>query len=77
MSSRLHPSLFESTRSALLLPRSAPDRIPDPAYLCKSNLDKNFWILRELGRELVRVDHGAGLPDFGRFPEGIPYECFD
>jgi hypothetical protein len=35
-------------------------------------LDKNFWILRELGRELVLVDHGAGLPDFGRFTEGIP-----
>ena len=72
MSSRPHPALFESTRSALLLPRSAPDRIPGHAYPCKSNLDKNFWILRELGRELVLVDHGAGLPDFGPFTEGIP-----
>ena len=72
MSSRPHPALFESTRSALLLPRSAPARILDHAYRRKSNLDKNFWILRELGRVLVLVDHGAGLPDFGRFTEGIP-----
>jgi hypothetical protein len=72
MSSRPHPSLFESTRSALLLPRSALDPIPGHAHRCKSNLDKNFWILRELGRELVLVDRGAALPDFGRFTEGIP-----
>jgi hypothetical protein len=75
MSSRPHPALFEATRSALLLPRPAADRIParvDSAYLRKSNLDKSFWVLRELGRELALVDHGAGLPDFSRFPEGIP-----
>jgi hypothetical protein len=75
MSSRPHPALFEATRSALLLPRPAADRIParvDHADFCKSNLDKSFWILRELGRGLVLVDHGAGLPDFSRFPEGIP-----
>jgi hypothetical protein len=53
MSSRPHPSLFEATRSALLLPRPAADRIPtqvDLADFCKSNLDKSFWILRELVR---------------------------
>jgi hypothetical protein len=75
MSSRPHPALFEATRSALLLPRPAAARIParvDHADFCKSNLDKSFWILRELGRELVLVDHGAGLPDFSQFPEGIP-----
>ena len=58
MSSRPHPALFEATRSALLLPRQAADRIParvDPAESCKSNLDKSF-----------------GLPDLSRFPEGIP-----
>jgi hypothetical protein len=77
MSSRPHPSLFESTRSALLLPRSAPDRTADPTYRCKSNLDKNFWILRELGRVLVLVDNGAGLPDLSRFPRESPYECFE
>ena len=77
MSSRPHPSLFESTRSALLLPRSAPDRILGQAHRRKANLDKNFWILRELGRELVLVDHGAGLPDFSWCAEGTPYECLD
>jgi hypothetical protein len=39
---------------------------------CKSNLDKNFWILRELGRHVVLVEQGANLPDFGRCPEEIP-----
>jgi hypothetical protein len=34
-------------------------------------LDKNFWILRELGRHVVLVEHGADLPDFGRCPEEI------
>jgi hypothetical protein len=38
----------------------------------KSNLDNNFWILRELGRHLVLGDHGVGLPDFGQCPEEIP-----
>lgn len=57
MSSRPHPSLFEATRSALRLPHPAADRIParvDLADCCKSSLDKSFWILRELGRGLVR-----------------------
>ena len=56
MSSRPHPSLFEATRSALLLPRSAADRIPARvahADFCKSNLDKNFQILRDR-RQSVR-----------------------
>jgi hypothetical protein len=80
MSSRPHPSLFEATRSALLLPRSAADRTPirvDHADFCKSKLDKNFWILRELGRELILVDLGVGLPDFSRCAEGTPHESFD
>ena len=75
MSSRSDPVLFDATRSALRLPRPIAGRVPlqvDLADFCKSNLDKNFWILRELGRELVLVDHGAGLPDFGRCPEEIP-----
>jgi hypothetical protein len=72
MSSR---SLFEVTRSALLLPRPTGGGIPvpvGPVHFCKSNLDKNFWILRELGRHLVLVDHWVGLPEFGRCPEEIP-----
>ena len=77
MSSRPHTSLFESTRSALLLPRSAPDTILGQAHRRKANLDKNFWILRELGRVLVLVDNGAGLPDLSRFPRESPYECFE
>jgi hypothetical protein len=79
MSSRPHPSLFEATRSALLLPHPAADGIParlSLADLCKSNLDKSFWILRELGRGLVLVDPGVGLPDFSPWPE-VPYESFD
>lgn len=72
MSSRSHPALFEATRSALLLPRPAAHGIaarPSPADLYKSNLDKSFWILRELGRELALVDPGVGLPDFSQWPE--------
>jgi hypothetical protein len=75
MSSRSHPALFETTRSALWLPRPTGDRVPvqvDAAYFRKSNLDKNFWILRELGRHVVLVEHGADLPDFGQGPEEIP-----
>ena len=71
MSSR---SLFEVTRSALLLPRPTGGGIPVPVdlvHFCKSNLDKNFWMLRELGRHVILVEHGADLPDFGRCPEGI------
>ena len=75
MSSRSHPVLFDATRSALRLPRPTGGRIPvqvDAADFCKSSLDKNFWILRELGRHVVLVEHGADLPDFGRCPEEIP-----
>lgn len=75
MSSRSDPVLFDATRSALRLPRPIAGRIPlqvDLADLCKSNLDKNFWILRELGRHVVLVEQGADLPDFGRCPEEIP-----
>jgi hypothetical protein len=75
MSSRTHPALFDATRSALRLPRPMVGRNPrrvDAADFCKSNLDKNFWILRELGRHVVLVERGADLPDFGRYPEEIP-----
>ena len=74
MSSRPHPVLFEVTRSALLLPcpTGGSIRLPvDPLDVPKSNLDNNFG-LRELGRHLVRGDHGVSLPDFGQCPEGIP-----
>ena len=75
MSSRSDPVLFDTTRSALRLPRAIGGRIPvqvDLADFCKSNLDKNFWMLRELGRHVVLVEQGANLPDFGRCPEEIP-----
>jgi hypothetical protein len=74
MSSRSHPALFDATRSALKLARPMGGRIPvqvDAAYFRKSNLDKNFWMLRELGRHVVLVENGADLPDFGRCPEEI------
>ncbi len=75
MSSRPHPPLFETTHSALLLPR--PTGGGRPATVAsgdnrKSNLDKNFWILRELGRYLTLVDHGVELLDLSRCPEGVP-----
>ena len=75
MSSRPHPVLFEVTRSALLLPCPTGGSIRLPADhldFPKSNLDKNFGTLRELGRHLVRGDPGVSLPDFGQCPEGIP-----
>lgn len=75
MSSRSDPVLFDATRSALRLPRPLVDRIPlqvDAADFSKSNLDKNFWVLRELGRHVVLVEQGADLPDFGRSPEEVP-----
>lgn len=74
MSSRFHPALFEATRSALLLPRPTGGGMPvsgDAVDYCKSNLDKHFWVLRELGGQLVLVDQWAGLPLLGRGPEGI------
>ena len=80
MSSRPHPALFEATRSALLLPRPAADRIPargDSAGFCKSNLHKSFWILRELERELALVDHRRGAARLQPVPGGNPYECSD
>jgi hypothetical protein len=72
MSSR---SLFEVTRSALLLPRPTGGGIPAPVDsvdVRKSNLDKNFWILRDLGRHLVLVDRWVALPEFSRCPEEVP-----
>ena len=75
MSSRSHLALFDATSSALRLPRPMNGRIPvqaDADYFGKSNLDKNFWVLRELGRHVVLVENGADLPDFGRGPEEIP-----
>jgi hypothetical protein len=77
MSSRPHPALFESTHSALLLSSpgkpARPDRDTAPDAICKSDLDKSFWILRELGRCLVLVDHGAAAElDFTGCPQGIP-----
>jgi hypothetical protein len=75
MSSRSHAVLFEATRSALLLPCPTGSRVRPPVDLLdfpKSNLDNNFWILRELGRHLVLGDHGVGLPDFGQCPEETP-----
>jgi hypothetical protein len=75
MSSRSHPVLFEVTRSALLLPRPTEGGIRAPVDqvdFSKSNLDKNFWILRELGKHLVLIEHGVELSDLGRYPEGIP-----
>jgi hypothetical protein len=74
MSSRSHRALFETTRAALLLPSPMGGRSPaqvDAIDFCKSNLDKNFWILRELGRYLVLVDHGLVVPDLSRCGEGI------
>jgi hypothetical protein len=75
MSSRSHPVLFEVTRSALLLPRPTDGgiRAPvNPVDFPKSNLDKNFCILREPGKPLILIEHGVGLPDLARCPEGIP-----
>lgn len=75
MSSRSRPGLFETTHSALLLPCPTGGGIPasvDLVDIRNSNLDKAFWILRELGRYLVLVDHGVGLLDLSRCPEGIP-----
>ena len=59
MSSRSHPALFETTHSALLLSRGpgagapAPNLAADEGH--KFNLDKSFWIMRELGRSLGGV----------------------
>jgi hypothetical protein len=44
----------------------------DAVELYKSNLDKNFWIMRELGRRLVISDDGVELLNLSRCPEGIP-----
>jgi hypothetical protein len=75
MSSRSYPGLFETTHAALLLPSAAagagtPLQV-DPVDLRKLNLDKNFWILRELGRCVVHVDPAAGPLDLSRRPAGI------
>ena len=49
MSSRPCRTLFETTRSALRLQTDA-----------KSSLDKSFWILRELGSDLILAGHTHG-----------------
>jgi hypothetical protein len=75
MSSRSHPALFETTHSALLLLHPTGGGRPatvDLVDIRNSNLDKDFWLLRELGRYLVLVDHGVGLLDLSRCPEGVP-----
>ena len=76
MSSRSLPPLFETTHSALLLPHpptpSAALPGSSPEVTDKSSLDKNFWILRELGRRLALVDHGVTLLDLARCPVRIP-----
>jgi hypothetical protein len=75
MSSHPIPALFETTHSALLLPHPAGSGMPRRRVATdthNSNLDKNFWIMRELGRYLALVDHGVGLLDLARCPEGIP-----
>jgi len=75
MSSHPLPALFDTTHSALLLPHPAGTGVRPrtvAADSSKSNLDKNFWIMRELGRYLALVDHGVGLLDLARCPEGIP-----
>ncbi|MEP6687751.1 MAG: hypothetical protein ABJC36_05330 [Gemmatimonadales bacterium] len=75
MSSHPHSALFDTTHSALLLPRPADRGMPSHGaddVNGKSNLDKNFWIMRELGRYLALVDHGVGMLDLARCPEGIP-----
>ena len=75
MSSRTYPGLFETTHSALLLPCPIGAGLPpsgSDAGGRKSNLDKSFWIMRELGRYLGGVDHRVGLLDLARCPERIP-----
>ena len=68
MSSHPCPGLFETTHSALLLPEPANAAPNSP----NASLDKNFWVLRELGRTLVLIDPGAELLALSRVPEGIP-----
>jgi hypothetical protein len=62
MSSHSCRALFETTFSALRLRTDAGGRIRLPAEAPdndpKSNIDKSFWMLRELGRGLALV----GLP---------------
>ena len=75
MSSHSLPGLFETTHSALLLPHPAGTGMPPRSVagdIRNLNLDKNFWIMRELGRYLALVDHGVGMLDLARCPEGIP-----
>jgi hypothetical protein len=63
MSSRSCRALFETTFSALSLQTGASGRVRLPAEVPdndpKSNIDKSFWMLRELGRGLALV----GLAD--------------
>jgi hypothetical protein len=51
MSSRPCRTLFETTRSALRLQTDA-----------KSSLDRNFWIMRELGNDLALAGLAAREP---------------
>ena len=69
-----HRALFEASYSALLLrsPMATGSRAVAAADFRKSSMDKNFGILRELGRHVGFVEHGADLADFGRCPAEIP-----
>jgi hypothetical protein len=66
MSSRSGRALFETTFSALRPPTNAGGRTRLPAEApdndAKSNIDRSFWMLRELGRGLALVGVAAREP---------------
>jgi hypothetical protein len=72
MSSRSGRALFETTFSALPPPTNAGGRTQLPAEAPandpKSNIDRSFWMLRELGRglALVGVAHREAPPTHAR-----------
>ena len=71
MSRRPHVSLFETTHSALQLPAKPADIAPASHSAAQGgpnlSLDKNFWILRELGRHLaVRAATPPPVPPYRR-----------
>jgi len=70
MSRRPHLSLFETTHSAMQLPAKpvpAPGSSGEPNDGHNLSLDKNFWILRELGRHLaVRAATPPPVPQYRR-----------
>lgn len=72
MTNRSSAALFDTTSSALQLPRSAPGSRVSRKILSQApntNLDKNFWLLRELGRYLVIVDPSAAWFNLGSAAE--------